>query len=358
MNTFMESKYKKWFFTAVFTIFASIIGGGIVNIVVDPFFHFHKPITKYRLYEERYINDGIARHFDYNAMIIGNSLTQNFKVSEFNELFGCNSIKTPYSGAGYREIWTSLDRNLSYQENTKLVLVAMDLEDLAKGPEWVRYSYTPEYMYDDELINDVNYIFNKAVLYRGTMYNLAMTILQIDNTSFDEYSAWKRESGPIQACASLKHLDADNVSYERMLSDVDLEKIRENVQINILPVLEKYENTRFIIIIPPSSIAKWAEYYTRGEINWRIDGLEYAIQYLIDNENVELYGFDDELSVTTDLELYSDDIHYDADVNSWILEEIYQGNHLVNRENSSEYIAKIRAFYNNFDYEKLNQYID
>ena len=40
---------------------------------MDPYFHYHGPFSSfsYRLYEERYINDGISRHFNYDAIITG-----------------------------------------------------------------------------------------------------------------------------------------------------------------------------------------------------------------------------------------------------------------------------------------------
>ena len=47
-------------------------------VICDPFFHYHKPIKgyPYALENERYQNDGIAKHFDYELMITGSSTTQ------------------------------------------------------------------------------------------------------------------------------------------------------------------------------------------------------------------------------------------------------------------------------------------
>ena len=52
--------------------------------VIDPFFHYHKPLGAfyYTLDNERDQNDGITRHFEYNALITGTSMTQNFKASQ------------------------------------------------------------------------------------------------------------------------------------------------------------------------------------------------------------------------------------------------------------------------------------
>lgn len=75
-------------------------------IVIDPFFHYHSPINglAYEFLEERYQNNGIVRHFEYDAIITGTSMTQNFKTSEMDRLFGTNAIKVTYAGGEYNEI--------------------------------------------------------------------------------------------------------------------------------------------------------------------------------------------------------------------------------------------------------------
>jgi len=348
--------YKKWFMTVVCVTVGIIIFISALNVIVDPYFHFHKPITKYRLYEERYTNDGIARHFDYDTIIIGNSLAQNFKTSQYDELFGTNSVKLPYSGAWYKELWESLDRAISYNADVKEILIIFDLSDLTAHPNWVRYDNMPEYLYDDKVLNDVNYVLNKTILYRGTCYNLLYTMMGKESTSFDNYSSWIRETGPKQACDSLEHIDINE--YLRDFTEGSRETIDINLEANVLPVLNKYPNVKFKLVVPPSSVAKWADYYQIGEVLWRIDGLSYALDTLLKYDNVEVYAFDDLFDVTTDLNLYSDTIHYDASVNALILDEMARINHRVNVDNKEQYIESIKSFYGNYDYQSLNEYID
>ena len=90
-------KAKRWFYSAVALLAVLLIGMAAVVIFVDPYFHYHKPLPflSYRIYEERYTNDGISRHFTYDAVITGTSMSQNFKTSELDELFGTQSVKEP-----------------------------------------------------------------------------------------------------------------------------------------------------------------------------------------------------------------------------------------------------------------------
>lgn len=351
-----ETEYKKWLFKFFGIIIGLMICIGLINVILDPYFHFHKPIINYRLYEQRYINDGITRHFEYDALITGNSLSENFTPSHYDELFGTNSIKIPYSGGGYKELWSSVGRAIRYNKKLNQALVTMDIDDLARSKDWQRYNDVPEYLYDNNVFNDVEYVLNKTVTYRGSLFNILWTLSGNESTSMDEYSTWERETGYIPACASLPHVEDQ---YElRLISAEDYEKIAINLESNVFPVISNNPDITFKLVIPPSSVAKWAEYYCKGEVDWKIDSVEFAIPLLLQFENVELYGFDDEYAVTDNLEKYSDTVHYDKTINAWMLEQIKTNQHRITVDNYSEYINGIRAFYSNYDYTTLNEYID
>lgn len=60
---------KKWsILTLGILVFSLVVLGGL-TAVIDPFFHYHAPLEglAYPLTDpyERYQNDGIVRHFDY-----------------------------------------------------------------------------------------------------------------------------------------------------------------------------------------------------------------------------------------------------------------------------------------------------
>lgn len=380
-----KTSYGKWFaFTSVF-ITGLLVIFACLNIAVDPYFHYHKPVTRYRLNYERYINDGIARHFDYDAIIIGNSLFQNFKTGKYDELNDVSSVKLPYSGAGTRELWLALGKAVGrdplsvdllsydeedgadfiasydpckgYNDNVKEVVVCTDTEDVMRSYSWHRYNDYPTYLYDDDLLNDAEYIFNKDTFYRGTLYNIGMTLLGKESTGFDEYSSWVRESGPMAACASLKKIEEDTDGMQRQLSDGDRERIYYNIHINMVPVIEANPDTEFKLLIPPASIARWADYYNRGELAYVTDGMEYMLSILTEFDNVTIYGFDDEYDLTGDLSRYCDTIHYDSGVNDWMFEEMADGKHLIDKDNYKVYVNGLRNRYFDYDFTVLNEYI-
>lgn len=74
-------KAKRWFYGTLAWLAVLLIGIAVIVIIVDPYFHYHKPLSflSYRIYEERYVNDGISRHFTYDAVITGTSMSRTLR---------------------------------------------------------------------------------------------------------------------------------------------------------------------------------------------------------------------------------------------------------------------------------------
>lgn len=104
-------------------------------IHVDPFFHYHPPYLEdyfYTLNNQRSQNDGIIKHFEYDALITGTSMAENFKTSEMDEIFGTTSIKVAYSGGSYKEINDSLIVALRSNPNLKTIVRGLICRNLSK----------------------------------------------------------------------------------------------------------------------------------------------------------------------------------------------------------------------------------
>lgn len=130
---------------------------------IDPYMHYHKPDTEgyfYSLNNQRSQNDGITKHFEYDALITGTSMTENFKTSEMDALFACNSIKVPYSGGSYKEINDNLKVAVENNPNLKMVVRGLDMGRFLDDKDVMRYDLGtyPTYLYDSNPLNDVQYI--------------------------------------------------------------------------------------------------------------------------------------------------------------------------------------------------------
>ena len=160
--------FKKWIYIFIAEIFLGAFILATLSIIVDPFFHYHKPLPGlfYVLNNERYQNDGILKHFDYDAIITGSSMTQNFKTSEFNVLFNANAIKVPFSGGTFKEMNDNIATAYRTNHNLKYVVRSLDSYNILYDKDGMRndLGQYPVYLYNDDLIDDFKYIFNEDVV--------------------------------------------------------------------------------------------------------------------------------------------------------------------------------------------------
>ncbi len=347
-----EQNAKKWFrsFLLLQVSVLLLLVGAV--ILIDPYFHYHKPIPgiSYRLYEERYINDGISRNFEFDAMITGTSMTQNFKTSEFDALFGVQSVKEPFSGAGFMELSQNLDRTLTRNEACKTVLLCLDYNGLNREYDWTQYEDYPEYLYDNNPFNDVSYVLNKSILYRGCFSNLYQTLAGEESTSFDAYSAWTSPTGFAQVMQTYTRAEQKADSYGS-LDEQGIARVKKNIDENIIAVVEKYPDTTFYLFYPPYSILYWDSVYMDGTLEWQLEAEALTTDMLLAHDNVRLFSFFENTQLICDLDNYRDKEHYIEDVNSYILEQIHQGNFEITEQNKEEHMMFMREFYTDFDYE-------
>lgn len=348
---------KKWGVTllALVGICLAVVAATIG--VIDPFFHYHKPLgfLSYPLNNERYQNDGIVKHFDYDAVITGTSMTLNFKTSELNELFGVHSIKVSFPGAMYKEINDNLEKAVEANPDIRLIVRGLDknwmLED-ADETGYDRDSY-PTYLYDDLLYNDVYYVLNKDVLFNNTREVLGYTRSGQKTTDFDAYGNWTHAFSFGKDAVDAVYHRVDKADEEQEVTDGDLEMLRENLTQNVTDLAGAHPEIDFYLFFTPYSIYYWDNLNQTGTLRKQLAIEEEAIRILLEYDNIYLFAFSDLYEMTCDLDNYKDEIHYSEEINSQILKWMSRKEHLLTRENYQGYCDRIREFYTTFDYEAL-----
>lgn len=358
-------KAKHWligFFAVVLGLMA-IIGGTIYYI--DPYMHFHYPHTDkfyYELNNERSQNYGIVKQFDYDALITGSSMTQNFKASEMDKIFGTNSIKATFAGSPYKETGDLIRFALEYNDKLRTVVCSMDGAMLMWHKDTVRSDLGkhPDYLYDDNPFNDVKYLCNKDVL-----FNVIFPMLRPDDanapvsgiTSFDAYGSWYQDGIHFFGINTILPNGVPSAPSEEKevlhLSDTERETIRESIAQNITSNAAAHPEVTFYYFIPPYSADYWREQLYAGTLVRQIEAEQYAIEMLLEHDNIKLFSFYNCTDITTDLNNYMDSCHYGEWVNSLILEWMHEGKYQLTKENYLDYLAEEREFYTSFDYSTL-----
>lgn len=344
-------KPGKWltiFFSILLCITLPLV---VAVVVIDPYFHFHGPQKgfQYPLNDPRYVNNGIARHYDYEVMITGTSMSDNFTTSSLEDALSCKAIKTTFSGATYHELSENMERAISYQPNLKMIICSLDPNNIAKEADAYTYEGCPEYLYDDIWWNDVKYLLNKDVLVQ-TLAVINYTRAGNKTPSFDMYERFDLYStyGTEAVLASYTRLEKKDLCVA--FTDEDRKRIYENVYENYVTLAKNNPDVRFNFFIPPYSMCYWDGMERSGQMDYCMEAMKYGIGVLLTQDNIHIYGFDDLYEVTTNLDRYMDTIHYDAKVNAYILDCICNGERELVAENLNSYFEQLTEFYDNFEF--------
>ena len=134
-----------------------------------------------------------------------------------------------------------------------------------------------------------------------------------------------------------------------------LNYLEENLNVNVLQVIKDYPDVEFYLFFPPYSICWWDQLNQNGTavLERRIDLEKYAIEKMLQFDNIHLFSFFNNYDLICNLDYYVDDVHYTGDVNNLILQWMKSGEYELTKENYEDYIAKEKAFYTSYDYDQL-----
>lgn len=328
-----------------------------IVIFIDPYFHFHKPLSfmSYVLDEGRYQNYGMLKHFDYDSIFTGTSIMENIKVTEVDKLFGTKMIKVPFAGGYFSEISLALNKAME-KKAVKKVFMAVDYTKFinAKYDYWGNDDFKyPRYLYDDDILNDMEYIFSFKVL-QYCFLDIKNTIKGIPSTNMDDYGNW------FNHCIFGK--EAVLKQYERKdreeavsvgLTEKEKSVIKENIQKNLVFMAQKYPDTEFIFYFPPFSILYWDSINQENKINEKIEEIKMAIEELIVLKNVKVYYFVNAENIITDFNNYKDITHYGIDADKYILNSCKNDVNRLTKENYLEYLEESKELFENYNYDSI-----
>ena len=345
---------KKWSICLICLWLALLMGVGTLTGIIDPFFHYHPPLEEleYPIHNQRYQNDGITRSFAYDALITGTSMTENFKTSEFDALFGTTAIKVTFSGGTYEEITANLQKALERNGGIRYVVYGLDEWFLYAGRELILADGEyPTYLYDENLFNDVQYLLNKEILFSGTLEVLDYTRKGNKTTTFDDYSSWEFPTG--REALLDGYTRADIADAPAVFTETQAATLRENLEANLLALARAYPDTRFLIFFPPYSVLNWDTHQREGTLDRTIDAMTLASEVLTQAENIRLYSFYTDFDLSTNLDNYRDTVHYHSGINSLLLQRMCDGEYRLTKDNYRQHWEEVRSFYSSYDYDSI-----
>ena len=318
-------------------LFMAVVGG--IVAFFDPFFHYHAPIGPLKAVASKweYQVIGSLKNFDYDALIAGSSVAQNYNSRWFDESFDCRTVKAVKQAANTADLMYLLEEALQEQELT-YIFYSLDLSALT-SPR--RESFVTEgmplYLYNENPFDDIRYLFNKDVLMEDIPYMLAHSFV----VEYDEGEAYDWSEGK-----NFEEMHYDPTTEQAAMKAE--EEYRENVAYNISlleNLIAENKDISFKMIIPPYSSLWWYEAYMKGETEENFYALEQVIPKLLAYDNVELFYFQNIEEIVANLSLYMDTLHFHPDINRYMAECLVTKEHRLTEENYREELDKMRELY-------------
>lgn len=204
----------------------------------------------------------------------------------------------------------------------------------------------PKYLYDNNLLNDVQYMFNKDIFWDYTMITIQYLVKGIEKNNDLAYN-WNTN----YKFGKEEVLKSYNESQEnlKLPNNYYMTQYEANMK-NITEYIEQYPKTTFKIFFPPYSILA----YDNSKIDAQIAVTRRVMEDLLKYENVELYYFQNMEDVITNLDNYKDYSHYREEINYYMYECMCKTNeHIISTDNYLNEIEKMRNIVINYDYDKL-----
>lgn len=309
----------------------------------DPFYQYHEPF--FGLQKVMYDRDnqvpGSLRNFEYDRVMLGSSMVENFDTDYLDAQDGLVTVKAIKSAGRTADLLYYLDVVHEYQE-VQEIYWGLDIAGLTADPVTVMYEDDiPKYLHTDTMLDDIEYLFNKQVIFEKIPLNIASSFMNL-NVGGQAYQ-WHQDKtfGAQQAMNAYVKPREPLPPQDITQYKIDIEK---NVQM-IADEVNAHPEIQYKLFFTPYSMLWWDCGYTNGLGEAYYYAIEEAMRGLVECENAELYFFQTKRDIVCDLDNYMDMFHYKPWVNQYMLEAMEKGEHRVTRENYQQALSDMQELY-------------
>ncbi|RUS44238.1 copper amine oxidase N-terminal domain-containing protein [Cohnella sp. AR92] len=318
-----KAVYRSWVRSFAITAVALAVSICLITVSLDPLQFYRKASVIPMVFstEERYQNPGLARNFDYDTIIVGTSMTENFLPSVVGQALHGKAMKLSMRGSmadeQYKIAKLALDTG-----KVKQVLWGLDYFALKEQDPELAADF-PDYLYDSDWKNDYKYWFNLSV-YSMLFKSILHASTTGNNRSLEYLDNWS-VTGGFSAAKVMRDYQLAQVNEQYFgLNEEPIEVVKENFTTNILSLVKLHPETQFIFFYPPYSILRHEVWKKTNEVRYgnQLEMSVWMFEQLNRLPNAKVYNFQTEADWTFDLDLYKDLSHYSQDINTWIAERI------------------------------------
>lgn len=380
----MHRKARRLVLSFLGLVAIPLLLGFVTFYAYDPLQIFHKPWSRPPTLHSnmRLQAAGIIRHYPFDRIIFGTSMTENTSADEASRLLGGHFINLSLTAGDFFERSLVL-ADLLRRRKVKEVIYTMDLVYINSRKGYPLFPIpTFEFLYDRNPFNDIRVYLNRhfaECLWRRSREEACIG----RNVGLDRPNAWfaqeeyamrfggmekwcmSKDNYQIKDAHELVRKAAEVVSSGGAMSPSEAEirdKVRTAIRYideNVVRHVRDHLEIRFVFFFPPYFRATYAIWSQAKPIQYAIHEavVRYMVQLSGELQNMEVFGFEDAAFVD-DLATYKDLGHYRESIDSVILESIAAKKHRLTAGNVAAYLEAARAKATSFDLIALNARLD
>lgn len=339
----MMMKRKTWALLCLSALLGAVSLLSALVIAIDPF-QVYRLATRYMPPIDNttqvYANAGIVRNYDYDSVLVGTSVTENFRPTQMDALLGGRFIKLCTSaGTAYNH---ALLLNLAFETHEiRRVVYGLDVYSFIAETDQTG-SPVPLYLYDHNPFNDAQYWLNRSVLGAFLPRCLRAWGRTQDDSIRDSMYCWAgRDDYGLIALYNAQFTPPETV----FPADRHVPAVLANLNTHVLPFIQAHPDTQFDFFFPPYSAAEWSSMQSKGTLESMLTVRGLCYDALSVYDNVTIHDFAAREDWVLDLNNYKDTLHYGQWINDAIVESIAVGECIVaDRVQFDRATAQLRAW--------------
>lgn len=332
------SASRKWILGFFAIVLAAVLVLSAAAYAIDPFLQFRVKDNTYLL-RGWFVDSGLIENYDYDTLIIGSSMVQNFDMELWREKLGGKPLHIGMGAITAKEIGRLMD--LAYEANrADTYYVCVDQYLLSSDSD---VNHFPEHLLRKDLLSRLRYLLSYEVWSRYIPVDLALVALDrlgitlpekiAAKKSIDKLGDWRLDfpPGTTGREAVLRYYQ----KREYSVSAVNTEGLDQRMKAKIDAFLDRfsYDRGKHVFFFPPYSSLFWCDARIDGYFDAYVQTKLYFAEEAA-KRGAAVYDFQG-ADCTLDLDNYRDTTHYLPVVSDWIIGCFASGDYLVTKVNAA-----------------------
>ncbi|MBE6708203.1 MAG: hypothetical protein E7578_03030 [Ruminococcaceae bacterium] len=323
----------KWLIKTLSIVLVLFIVMSTVAYIVDPFFIYRHNAEREYWLQPDYTSMGLIMNAEYDTVIVGSSMTQNFNAEKFGDAVGGDVLKVNSGGLTVTEMCEYVDL-IKDTGKAEKYYICIDLHLFAKAAKEDTNRFREE-LCDGNVLNDFEYLLGFETWMRFVPVDLGLVLIDTigyeypealkQKTDVDRAGEWANDfvygadivwKGYTNGTNRISVIDTNGL-YDRMV-----ERFSE-----LMNIIEG-DSAEYTFFFAPYSALYWYDSKQCGYYDDFMKAKEYMAEELLADGH-EVVDFQS-MEYISDLDNYRDISHYSGEITELMTADFADGSNRIN----------------------------